>query len=416
MLLTAYKNLLTVCLTSFLTALIFSHNLIFFFISWIGINVSLYGSLLFSSNKTRVVTEAVSKYFIIGVLVTVTFLFSTLLYLVSYGTYSTESLSFIVYKGISNSDLVTNHALAPVEVFFYTANISLFLFKLGAFPFHFYLADIYSILDKKSNMLCYTVLVKLLIFLAMISFLSQFWFISDLFSAIFLVSSIGSLTVSSISAIAEQNIRRFLSLSYLNSLGYILLAVSSGLSFGFGSLTFYPAELYLASYMLAWLIVYFTFFNRVTVFTNPDRFIFFSDLSKLSSSNRKNVTTALIQIALVVAAISLLGLPPTVGFYAKSVLYLSVISSDISTFTLIIVLLLAPVMSMSYIRLVAVILFPQPARQTYDKLNRLEQCVYERDLSILAEENSPLKLSLYLIAMVALVLIVPIPFIISIVI
>ena len=416
MLLTAYKNLLTLCLTSFLTALIFSHNLIFFFISWVGINVSLYGSLLFSTNKTRIVTEAVSKYFIVGVLVTVTFLFSTLLYLVSYGTYSTESLSFIVYKGLSNSELLTSPALAPIEVFFYSANISLFLFKLGAFPFHFYLPDIYNILDKKTNMLCYTVLVKLLIFLAMLSFLSQFWYISDFFSVIFLLSSIGSLAVSSISSIAEQNIRRFLSLSYLNSLGYILLAVSSGLSYGFGALTFYSAELYLLSYLLAWLLVYFVIFNSASLYANSDMFIYFTDIVKLSSSNKKNFTTTLTKIALVVAVLSLLGLPPTVGFYAKSVLYLSVISSDISTFTLMLVLVLAPVMSMSYIRLVTVMLFPQPSKHASITLNRLELCVYERDLSILDAESSPLKLILYTAAMLVLVLIVPIPYIISIII
>ena len=360
-------------------------------------------------------TEAVSKYFIVGVLITVTFLFSTLLYLVSYGTYNTESLSFIVYKGISDSNLITNHPITPIEVFFYTANISLFLFKLGAFPFHFYLPDIYCILDKRSNMLSYTVLVKLFVFLAMLSFLSQFWFISDLFSAIFLVSSIGSLAVSSIAAITEQNIRRFLSLSYLNSLGYILLAVSSGLSFGFGALTFYPAELYLASYLLAWLIIYLIFFYGVSLLANPDRFIFFSDLAKLSSNNRKNFTSTIAQIGLVVAFVSLLGLPPTAGFYAKSVLYLSVISSDISTLTLTIVLILAPVMSMSYIRLVAVMLFPQPSKQTYSTLNRLELCVYERDLSLLVEENSVLKFITYIIAAVILVLIVPIPQIVSLV-
>jgi NADH-quinone oxidoreductase subunit N len=264
-------------------------------------------------------------------------------------------------------------------------------------------------------MLSYTVLVKLFVFLAMLSFLSQFWFISDLFSAIFLVSSIGSLAVSSIAAITEQNIRRFLSLSYLNSLGYILLAVSSGLSFGFGALTFYPAELYLASYLLAWLIIYLIFFYGVSLLANPDRFIFFSDLAKLSSNNRKNFTSTIAQIGLVVAFVSLLGLPPTAGFYAKSVLYLSVISSDISTLTLTIVLILAPVMSMSYIRLVAVMLFPQPSKQTYSTLNRLELCVYERDLSLLVEENSVLKFITYIIAAVILVLIVPIPQIVSLV-
>lgn len=363
-------------LTLFLSTILFSNNLIYFFISWVGLNISLYSVLLGAGtihNKKNVgPSEVTLKYFIVGAMLTTFFLFSMVLFAVNYLTFDHTTISYYLLKGMESSTL----HLSLSEKTFYLMIVALLLFKLGAFPFHFYLRDIYLILCPLNNMFVYTVTLKVFIFLTLISVLSDFWFLAELFYPLIAVSAIGSIVSGAFGAMTQQKFKAFLAYSYLNSLGFVLLAVSSGISYGFGALTFYSAYVYFASYLLAWMtiVVILGLHTRTArlvnvVGENPEMYyidhLLTLDLTGAYSVEnwqkhgvKSGVNGGILIAGLLVSFSSLLGLPPTFGFYAKALVYFGLVGSGFGQFLLILALVFTPLMAYSYLRLVIKLVYP----------------------------------------------------------
>jgi len=120
----------------------------------------------------------VIKYFISGAILTVLLVFILLLYFIQYFTFSIEASDFqylitklnLIYE---NNEFVYSY-LTIFDKLIYTIFLALFLFKLGAFPFHFYLNDIYSILHFRNSIFIYTVTLKLFIFIVLLKFINSF--------------------------------------------------------------------------------------------------------------------------------------------------------------------------------------------------------------------------------------------------
>lgn len=365
-----YLNLIKLFLLLFLTTIIFSHNLIYFFISWVGLNISLYGILLAGRWANNSVTEMTVKYFTVGAMLTVFFLFTMTLYAINYLSFNIDTLSFVFLKNLTENYIFY---LNLTQKIFYTTLISLFLFKLGAFPFHFYLNDIYSGLDLHRNMQIYTITLKTLILIAMFNIILQFWFLIEIFYPLLIISAIGSLYISAFSAISQFNFKRFLAFSYLNAIGFVLLGLITGLSYGFGAITFFSAKVYFLSYIVAWgLILLIMRTDGLVLGINKlkqnEGIYYISDLATISifSNNSKyffkNIITNFLKklkiISLVIAFASLMGLPPTIGFFGKTIVYLSLIGSPTGILLLIFSLILTPIMALSYLRILINLLYP----------------------------------------------------------
>lgn len=156
----------------FLTTLVVSNNLVLFFISWVGLNISLYGILLKSFNSYN--KEMTLKYFISGSLVTIFLLVAILLYFMDFFTFNYVSVSYLYFNNNSLTNTSELIAISTIQKIYYSIIIAAFLFKLGAFPFHFYLVDMYQTLNTKETMFMYTVALKISIFFTLLKFLSSF--------------------------------------------------------------------------------------------------------------------------------------------------------------------------------------------------------------------------------------------------
>jgi len=155
----------------FLISFVLSDNLILFFISWVGLNISLYGVLLKSFNSFNI--ELTLKYFISGSILTIILLFAMLLYYLEINSFS---LNFFNYIVIYQEDIIINNALYTTSSLkmIYIIILSLIIFKLGLFPFNFYLIDIYQALDIKKSMVLYTILLKIAVYILFLKHLSNF--------------------------------------------------------------------------------------------------------------------------------------------------------------------------------------------------------------------------------------------------
>jgi len=158
----------------FLSSLAISNNLILFFISWVGLNVSLYGILLRGFNSYNI--EIILKYFLSGAIITATLLLSISFFYLEFFTFNIDNASYVFLNNdsslIGGADLVR---ISNLQKLFFLLIVSVFLFKLGAFPFHFYLGDIYEALDFKKTMFLYTIPLKLIVFFTLLKFLTNFW-------------------------------------------------------------------------------------------------------------------------------------------------------------------------------------------------------------------------------------------------
>jgi NADH-quinone oxidoreductase subunit N len=145
-----------------------------------------------------------------GAIITALLLLSISFFYLEFFTFNFDSVSYIFLN--SDSSLISDVAkfrISNLQKLFFLLTISIFLFKLGAFPFHFYLGDIYEALDFKKTMFLYTIPLKLIIFFTLLKFLTNFWFIGLSLFDLIMCSGVGSLFISSFTALTQVKLKRF---------------------------------------------------------------------------------------------------------------------------------------------------------------------------------------------------------------
>jgi len=351
----------------FLTSLALSNNLILFFISWIGMNITLYGILLKSYNTYN--KEITLKYFVSGSVVTIFILFSILLYFLDYQSFNIESSSYLYFINNLMIDSYNIIFISKIQKIFYTLIISAFLFKLGAFPFHFYIPDMYSSLRLMKTMFFYSIVLKIIIFFTLLKYLSCFWYLNQTIVDLLVCSGFGSIFVSSFSILKQYKLMNFWAYSYINSVGYTLISLSSGIGYEYGELSFYSAKIYFLSYLLVWYGIIdlmrsfdiIKFKNNNLIIRNSIYYV--NELMLVSHNyiNIKNVNNNInlksikngkvTRYSLVIFTLSLFGLPPTVGFYTKAIVYFDLISNQSTSFILVLLLLISPIICVAYLKI-----------------------------------------------------------------
>jgi NADH-quinone oxidoreductase subunit N len=172
-------------------------------------------------------------------------------------------------------------------------------------------------------------------------------------SGLFAILAAISMTVGNVLALAQSNIKRLLGYSTIAQAGYILVGVASVPANQVGS-TFYGAGpqgamYYLAGYAFTNLAVFFTVI-AITMRTGDDSIDGLKGMLKRSP---------LLASLLVFGILSLLGMPPTVGFMAKVVVFGSALNADLAWLAIVGVVNTV-IAAYYYLRVIRMIVFDDP--------------------------------------------------------
>ncbi|MDI3339901.1 MAG: NADH-quinone oxidoreductase subunit N [Sphaerobacter sp.] len=223
-------------------------------------------------------------------------------------------------------------------------------FKIAAVPFHMWTPDAYQ--GAPTPVSAYmSVVPKVAGFAAMARVLVEaLGPLSDSWLTLIAVLALVTMVYGNVVAIAQRDVKRMLGYSSIGHTGYILvgLAAFSGLSpddRSVGSMLFY---------LLSYAFMNIGAFGVVTWLQTRGLGVTLDDFRGLATRS------PLAAIAMTIFMLSLMGMPPLVGFYAKYYVILAAVQADLIWLAVAVVLMSA-VSAFFYLRVVAVMYFNEPS-------------------------------------------------------
>ncbi len=291
-------------------------NLIMLFLGLEIMSIPLY-ILAGAKKKSLRSNEASFKYFLLGSFASAFLLLGiTLMYGFTASFFLTDIRIFIL-----------SHSGALPLAFKTGILFMLFglAFKLAATPFHFWTPDVYE--GSPSLVSTYmATIVKMASFAALWRlFTLMLMPVTEGIQIMFWVLAFLSMSVGNITALWQQNFKRFIAYSGIGNTGFMLILFIIG-DTNLGRLLLY----YLVSYSFSVVIGFFVFY---VVKKNSDRGENLSIFDGLWYRNRK------LAVALMVALFSLSGIPVFSGFWAKYFVFYYAVSMHFYTLTIIGILL-----------------------------------------------------------------------------
>jgi NADH-quinone oxidoreductase subunit N len=268
--------------------------------------------------------EAGIKYFLVGTFASAVMLFGmALLYSTSGTTYLTDMAR--VLPGIINRPGVVIGLLFTLGGFF---------FKLAVFPFHFWAPDTYQ--GAANQVAAYIATASKVAAIAVILRVTAFAGQGSVYLVhILVVLSVVSMTLGNLAAIVQKDLKRLLAFSTIAHSGYVLLGILVLSPAGYSGAIFYA---------LALLLMKFTAFMVIVELASDGRNL---QIEELAGLHRRSPILAL---ALMVSLFSLAGIPPTIGFAGKFLVFVAAIEKGY--IALVIIAMINVVVSLYYYLLV----------------------------------------------------------------
>ena len=292
-------------------------------------------------------TEAAMKYFVLGAMAS-----GFLLYGMSMMYGATGSLDVnAVFKAIATGQF--KHQVLVFGLVFIVAGLA---FKLGAVPFHMWVPDVYQgaptsvtlMVGGAPKLAAFAVTMRLLVE-GMLP-LAFDW------QQMLIVLAVGSLFVGNLAAIAQTNVKRMLAFSTISQIGFVLLGISAGVISGntlFGANAYSSAMFYIITYVLTTLASF-----GVMMILSREGF----ESEEIADFAGLNSRSPLYAGVMAVCLLSLAGIPPMVGFYAKLAVLQSLVASGDSFYLGLAVFAVAMSLigAFYYLRLIKVMYFDEP--------------------------------------------------------
>ena len=292
-------------------------------------------------------TEAAMKYFVLGALAS-----GFLLYGLSMLYGATGSLDLNeVFKAIASRQV--KHQVLVFGLVFIVAGLA---FKLGAVPFHMWLPDVYQgaptavtlLIGGAPQLAAFAICMRLLVEgLLPLAFDWQ---------QMLAVMAIGSLLVGNLAAIAQTNLKRMLAFSTISQMGFLLLGMLSGVVNGnqLNAESAYSAAMF---YAITYVLTTLAAFGIIMLLARAGHES--EEISDLAGLNQRSPLYAGV---MAVVMLSLAGLPPLVGFYAKLSVLQALISSQQTSYLLLAIfaVLMSLIGAFYYLRIIKVMYFDAP--------------------------------------------------------
>lgn len=256
-------------------------------------------------------TEAGMKYFIYGAFTTAIMLYGMSLL---YGVTGQTNLYVIGNLFASGQQIA---AVQPVVLLAAVLIVVGFGFKISVVPYHFWTPDVYEgaptpftgFVSTASKAAGFAIFLRVFSagVLGVPAASSEWW-------AMLVAICIISMTLGNFVAIFQTNIKRLLAYSSIAQAGYTLIGLVSLSQDGSGASMYYLL-MYIFTNIAAFGVII-----LVSNVTNSD------ELKDLSGLNRRSPFLALVML---IAVLSLGGIPPTAGFFAKFFLFRAAVDAGL---------------------------------------------------------------------------------------
>lgn len=256
----------------------------------------------FSQNKVQ--SEAAMKYVLFGSVCAAVMLYGLSLIYGLTGNLDFQSAAHL--QGLMDAP----EAIITLALLFVFAGIG---FKLSFVPFHVWSPDVYqgaptaitaflSTIPKVGGIILFARLYR--------SWSSTAFYFSELSTWFIIVVSIVTMLVGNLAALRQQDVKRMMAYSSIGHTGLLLMAVFA----------YQDAFSYLLFYIVAYVIMNlatFIFIDQIEQQTESTSLLSYAGLGK---------KMPMLFTAFTLVAVSLIGIPPTVGFVAKLMVFTSTFS------------------------------------------------------------------------------------------
>jgi NADH-quinone oxidoreductase subunit N len=271
-----------------------------FFMFFLGVeilSIPLY-VLAGSRKKSEISSEAAIKYFFTGALATCLLLFGIALVYGGTGSFEIDKIATSVNAPGTNMSFVF------VGMLFIMAAL---LFKVGAFPFHFWVPDVYQ--GSPSVFMAYMAsVVKLVgVFAFMKLFQSVFVDLHYFWSGIIAVVIFISMFIGNLSALNQTQFKRLMAFSSITNGAYALMAILN---------RDIASEVNLWVFMLG-------YGSSVIAMLTISMTMKQDENAEVSSFRGIGYKNPFIGVVAILALLSMSGIPPLTGFFGKTMLFAS---------------------------------------------------------------------------------------------
>ena len=286
-----------------------------FLIIYLGLelmSLSLYALVALRRDHTQS-TEAAMKYFILGAMAS-----GFLLYGISMLYGATGSLDLAEVARVTASGAV-NRMVLVFGIVFVVAGLA---FKLGAAPFHMWVPDVYQgaptsvtlLLGGAPKLAAFAICMRLLV--------EGLWTLAVDWQQMLTVMAVLSMAVGNITAIAQTNLKRMLAYSTISQMGFMLLGLLSGVYAGSDATAAASAYSSAMFYAITYVLTTLGTFGVIMLLSRAG-----FDAENLEDFKGLNQRSPWFAAIMMVLLLSLAGVPPMMGFYAKLAVLQSVLGA-----------------------------------------------------------------------------------------
>lgn len=285
--------------------MVFANDLLIIFIGLELMSVCFYVLAGFLRLRKKS-NESALKYFLLGAFITGFLLYGIALI---YGITGTTNLTqlFADKKIFSNYVFIIGYALFLIG----------FLFKIGVFPFHMWIPDVYDgaptivsgMLSTAGKIAAVGTVLPIILTVNIVSF-----------KLIFSVAAVATMMYGNIIALAQTNIKRLLAYSSIASAGYIFVGIAAMNEFALKGIAYY---------LIAYTFMQLGAFIIVSILEKKDdgsREYKNVDLDFYKGLGKRNPVLATF---LTIFLFSLAGIPPFAGFWGKYYLFYAAIQANL---------------------------------------------------------------------------------------
>ncbi|MBS1270421.1 MAG: NADH-quinone oxidoreductase subunit N [Gammaproteobacteria bacterium] len=281
-------------------------------------------------------SEAAMKYFVLGAIGSGMMLYGMSILYGLTGSLDMQEIRIAVSQHPSSD---------PVLVLGLIFVLVSMAFKLGAVPFHMWVPDVYQGAPTAVTLFVSTA-PKIAAFAMMIRLLAgTLGGLHEAWGDMVIVLSLLSIGIGNTIAIAQVNLKRMLAYSAISHMGFMLLGILTGTPGGYSAAMFY---------VLVYAFVGMGGFGMIVLMSRSG-----FEAEEMGDWKGLNKTHPWYAFLMLLLMISMAGIPPTIGFFAKLTVFQAVVEAGL-IWVAVVAVLFTVVGAFYYLRVIKLMYFDEP--------------------------------------------------------